>query len=176
MAKNYFAGIITSDMKKLFNDAIDALLEDTALTIPCTVSYGITRWENCSNCIYDPIGKKSSNRYQNGGSVPFPMGGICPLCNSAGKKPIISTENIYLGVIFNYKDFLQMSTPVNNPDGLIQTIGKKEVTPQIKRAKELQVATDISAYSNHRFQRASEPEPIGWGDSEFVLCTWKRVV
>ena len=168
MAKNYFAGIITSDMKKLFNDAIDSLLEDTALTIPCTVSYGITRWENCSNWIYDPIGK-------NGGSVPFPMGGICPLCNSAGKKPMISTENIYLGVIFNYKDFLQMSTPVNNPEGLIQTIGKKEVTPQIKRAKELQVATDISAYSNHRFQRASEPEPIGWGDSEFVLCTWKRV-
>jgi hypothetical protein len=68
-----------------------------------------------------------------------------------------------------------MSTPVNNPDGLIQTIGKKEVTPQLKRAKELQVATDISAYANHRFQRVSEPEPIGWGDSEFVLCTWKRV-
>ena len=68
-----------------------------------------------------------------------------------------------------------MSTPVNNPDGLIQTIGKKEVTPQLKRAKEIQVATDIAAYADHRFQRAAEPEPIGFGNSEFVLCTWKRV-
>jgi len=81
-----------------------------------------------------------------------------------------------LAVIFDYKQFLNMSTPVNNPEGTIQTIGKKEATPRIKRAKEIQVATDIAAYADHRFQRISEPEPVGFGNSEFVICNWKRVM
>ena len=176
MAKNYFAGIINSDLKNLFNDAIKALLEDSGATVPCTLYYGITKWESCSNCLYDPIGRKSSNRFQDGGSVPFPFGGVCPVCNGAGKRPLIKTENIYLAVIFDYKQFMSMSAPVNNPEGLIQTIGKKETTPKIKRAKEIQVATDIAAYSDHRFQRVSEPEPVGFGNSEFVICNWKRVM
>ena len=106
---NYFSGIISSNMKGLFKDAIDALLEDTALTLPCTLYYGVTRWESCSNCTYDPIGKKSSNRYQDGGPVPFPFGGVCPVCNSVGKRPVITTDTLNLAVIFNYKDFLQIS-------------------------------------------------------------------
>ena len=172
---NYFSGIISSSMKGLFKDAIDALLEDTALTLPCTLYYGITKWENCSNCIYDPIGKKSSNRFQDGGPVPFPFGGVCPVCNSAGKRPVITTDTLNLAVIFNYKDFLQMSTPVNNPAGMIQTVSKKETTPKLKRAKEIQVATDIKAYADHRFERMSEPEPVGFGNSDFVICNWKRL-
>jgi hypothetical protein len=39
-----FSNIITSDMKKLFSNAIRALLEDTALTVPCTLYYGITKY------------------------------------------------------------------------------------------------------------------------------------
>jgi len=162
-------------MKGLFKDAIDALLEDTALTLPCTLYYGVTKWENCSNCIYDPIGKKSSNRFQDGGPVPFPFGGVCPVCNSAGKRPVITTDTLNLAVIFNYKDFLQMSTPVNNPAGIIQTVSKKETTSKLKRAKEIQVATDIKAYADHRFERMSEPEPVGFGNSDFVICNWKRL-
>tara|TARA_Y100000004_G_scaffold196953_1_gene268936 strand:+ start:1583 stop:2110 length:528 start_codon:yes stop_codon:yes gene_type:complete len=172
---NYFSGIISSSMKGLFKDAIDALLEDTALTLPCTLYYGVTKWENCSNCIYDPIGKKSSNRFQDGGPVPFPFGGVCPVCNSAGKRPVITTDTLNLAVIFNYKDFLQMSTPVNNPAGIIQTVSKKETTSKLKRAKEIQVATDIKAYADHRFERMSEPEPVGFGNSDFVICNWKRL-
>ena len=175
MATNNFAGIISSDLKDLFNDAIGSMFEAGALTVPCTLYYGITKWESCSNCLYDPIGRKSSNRYQDGGSVPFPFGGICSLCDGAGKRPVISTETTNLMVIFDYKQFLPMSAPVNNPDGLIQTMGKKEVTPQLKRAQEIRVATDLGGYGNHRFERFEEPQPMGFGGNEFVICTWKRI-
>ena len=78
---------------------------------------------------------------------PFQWGEFALFVTARAKSLLFQYRDIYiLGVIFNYKEFLQMSTPVNNPDGLIQTIGKKEVTPQLKRAKELQVATDIAAY------------------------------
>jgi len=174
MATNPFSGIITSSFKSLFNNAISALLEDSAGTVACTLSYGVTKYESCVNCIYDPIGRKSSNRYQNGGPVPFPFGGICPMCNAAGKKPVETYENVNLMVIFEPRQFLGISTPTNTPDGYIQTVGKKEMTPKLQRAKEIVVSTDLSGFFPHRYQRADEPTPIGLGNNEFVVCTWRR--
>jgi hypothetical protein len=170
-----FSNIINSNVKKLFNNAIGALLEDGALTVPCTLYFGVTKYEACSNCVYDPIGRKSSNRFLSGGPVPFRSGGVCPVCSGDGKKAVITTEDIYLAVIYDYKDFLGIRTPVNVPEGIIQTISKKSTTPKLIRAKEIQPSTDLSNYSDARFERASEPQPIGLGNDEFVFCNWKRI-
>jgi hypothetical protein len=171
---NPFSGIITDEMKSLFNNAIGSLLEDTALTVQCTLFFGVTKWEDCVNCTYDPIGKKSSNRYQHGGPVPFRNGGMCPICHGQGKKPTISSENVSLGVIYDYSQFMDLGVSVNDPDGTIQTIAKKELTPKLKRAKELQTSIDISNYGHHKFERISDPQPVGFGNNEFVFCNWRR--
>ena len=171
---NPFSGIIDSSFKSVFNNAISAILADDALTVSCTLEYGITKYENCVNCLYDPIGQKSSNRFQDGGPAPFPFGGICPLCNGNGRKPVTSSENVNLAVIFEPKQFLEINTPVNTADGYIQTLAKREMTPKLQRAKEIIVATDTSGYFTHRYQRVSEPTPIGLGNSQFILCTWRR--
>ena len=42
-----FSGIIDSSFKTVFNDAISAILEDDALTIACTLDYGVTKYDNC---------------------------------------------------------------------------------------------------------------------------------
>ena len=97
---NPFSGIIDNNFKTVFNNAISAMLDDDALTIGCTLSYGVTRYDDCPNCVYDPIGRKSSNRFQDGGPVPFPYGGVCPLCNAAGRKGVETTEDINVAVIF----------------------------------------------------------------------------
>lgn len=172
---NPFSGIIDDSFKSVFNNAISAILEDDALTISCTLEYGITKYENCANCLYDPIGQKSSNRFQNGGPVPFPFGGICPLCNGNGKKPVTASENVNLAVIFEPRQFLEIEAPVNTADGYIQTLAKKDLTPKLQRAKEIIVATDVSGFFTHRYQRISEPLPIGLGNNEFILCTWRRL-
>ena len=170
-----FSGIIDSNFKKVFNDAIFALLETDALTIQCSLEYGVTKYENCSNCTYDPIGQKSSNRFQDGGPAPFPFGTICPVCNGNGRRPLTSSEDVRLAVIFEPKQFLEINTPVNTADGYIQTLAKKTMTPKLQKAKEIIVATDLSGQFSHRYQRVSEPSPIGLGNNEFVLCTWRRV-
>ena len=172
---NPFSGIIDDSFKSVFNNAISAILEDDALTISCTLEYGITKYENCANCLYDPIGQKSSNTIQNGGPVPFPFGGICPLCNGNGKKPVTASENVNLAVIFEPRQFLEIEAPVNTADGYIQTLAKKDLTPKLQRAKEIIVATDVSGFFTHRYQRISEPLPIGLGNNEFILCTWRRL-
>lgn len=167
---NAFSGIISSDFKQLFTDAISALLYDNSCTLPCTLYYGITKYEDCSNCIYDPIGQKSSNRFQSGGQVPFPFGSICPMCDGQGKKGVVSTENIQLMVIFDSKQFFNAGQ-VNDPDGMIQVVTFSDRSDKLARAKELVVTTDnISS----RYERASSPTPCGLGNGDFVECMFRR--
>ena len=61
---NPFSGIISSDFKQLFNNAISSLLYNDALTLPCTLHYGVTKYNDCGNCVFDPIGNKSSNNFK----------------------------------------------------------------------------------------------------------------
>jgi len=171
---NAFSGIINSDFKNLFNNAISALLYDDSCTLPCTLYYGVTKYEDCVNCVYDPIGQKSSNRFQDGGPVPFPFGSICPMCNGNGKKPVETSEDINLMIIWNIKEFVNFGTVNDGTDDMIQTITFATNTPKLIRAKEIIVANDIEGYTRHRFERASMPKPCGLGNTTFVECIWKR--
>lgn len=47
---NPYAGIITPELKELHKNLIDALLEDDALTRPCRLIYGDTKFTPCVNC------------------------------------------------------------------------------------------------------------------------------
>lgn len=170
---NNFSGIISSDFKQIFTNAISALLYDDALTQPCKLFFGVTRYQDCANCVYDPIGQKSSNRFQDGGPVPFPFGTICPMCNGNGKRPIETSEDIKLMIIWDHKEFMNAGT-VNNPDGMIQTVTFASNIPKLKRAKEIIVNSDQASYGRYRYERASEPQPCGFS-SEFVECMWKRI-
>ena len=76
---NPFSGIIDSNFKTVFNNAIFAILENDALTITCTLEYGITKYENCANCVFDPIGRKSANSFQDGAHIQFQNDRICPI-------------------------------------------------------------------------------------------------
>lgn len=169
---NYFSGIISSDFKALFTNALSALFYDDALTQSCRIYYGATKYEDCVNCIYDPIGQKSSNKFQDGGPVPFPFGNICPMCNGNGKRAVESSEDLNLMIIWNPKEFFNAGT-VESADGMIQTVTFVANTPKLKRAKEIIVNTDQGSYGRYRYQRTSEPTPCGFS-SEFIECMWKR--
>ena len=166
---NLFSGIISADFKQLFNDAISALLYDSACTLPCTVYYGVTKYEDCANCIYDPIGNKSSNRFQSGGPVPFPFGTICPMCGGNGKRGVETSESLNMMVIFDAKQFVNIGT-IANPDGMIQVITFSDRAPKLRRAKEIVVTTD--EFSG-RYERISSPQPCGLGNGEFVECLFR---
>ena len=171
---NPFSGIISSDFKALYNNAISSLLYNDALTLPCTLYYAATKFEDCANCVASVIGGKPSSRFQSGGPMPFSVGTRCPMCNGDGKRAVISTVSINLMVIWDSKEFISAGT-VNSPEGLIQTITFDENTPKLKRAQKIVVATDKAGYGNHVYERASEPESCGFGGSEFVSCLWKRI-
>lgn len=174
---NPFSNLINSEFKKIYNDAIDSLLENTALTVLCTFKYsGVGSPVYCGNCIYDTISGLSSNKYKSGGPNPFAEGSICPVCMGMGTtSSISSSEKIYLACIFDSKYWMNWSSKTMNiPDGMVQTICKVELLPKIRNASEIIIDANIAKYGNYTYERAGDPEPAGLGNNSYIITMWKR--
>lgn len=177
---NPFSGIITPALKTLYTNMIDSLLETSALTVPCRLIFGDTKWTLCPNCIYDAVGKKSSGRYKTGGPISFTHG-MCPYCNGVGRIPAESTDDtVYLMPIWDSKNWMArndggISSPVN-PEEYVQTLSQLATTySKIKKAKKIVIDTNIENYNRNHFERYGEPGIVGWGASSYVLTMWKKI-
>ena len=173
---NPFAGIISAAIKDNFDNAIQALLESGATggAVACRLNFGASKFTLCANCIYDPIGKKSSNRYITGGPIPFANGQICPMCGGVGRIAQEDSEEIALAVIWDQKNWIDLGVNIHAPEGYAQTISEMSSLPKIKKAKDIIFSIDIEKNAIHRFIRHGEPVPIGMGRDSFIVTMWKR--
>jgi hypothetical protein len=174
---NPFDSILSSQFKQLHTYAIDTLLSNNGLTVPCLLKYsGEGNKVYCNNCIYDTISGLSSNKYNNRGPNPFPEGSICPVCMGMGMTiSASSSETVYLACIFDSKYWMNWSSSsINIPDGMVQTICKVELLPKIRNASEIVINTNIAKYGNYTYERAGDPEPAGLADHAYVVTMWKR--
>jgi hypothetical protein len=175
---NQFNDILNHNFKSLYNDAIDALLDKSGLSVPCLFRYdGAQNTVYCNNCIFDTISQLSANKYNGTGATPFPTNAVCPVCMGMGKTISPSSgETIYLACIFNSKYWVKMSSQVLNvPDGSVQTLCKNTLLPKIRNAKDIIIdTTNIGPYGNYTYQRAGDPEPVGLGDHRYIITMWTR--
>jgi hypothetical protein len=172
-----FTGIITAVHKQTFKDMINALLEDTALTVPCKLVFENTKLQDCPNCIYDSISRKSSNRYNTGGPIPFIDGQICPYCVGVGSLSFSNEEELYLGIIkpaFFGMAPLELES-VNFVDGKIQSLCSIQYYAKIKNASHVIIDTNITDLSLNKYIRYRDPIPMGFGDNSFIVTTWQSV-
>ncbi len=164
---NPVSGLISSALKSLHTDHIQALLTD--VTVPCRLIYAGTRYEDCPSCIGNPAGNIGSV-YSAGGPIPNT---ICENCGGSGKRLVEKTETIKLCVLWDYKDFIK---PIRYSRGMVQTLSDlTETIDKIKQAQEIIIDTSIEPYVSHRFVRDGEPNPMGLGESSFIVTTWKKV-
>ncbi len=175
-----FAGIITAEMKTTFTQAIDSLLESAACTVPCRLITRGTRFTSCSNCVFDPIGNKSSNRWLNGGAIPFPNGQLCPMCGGVGKIPDENTSTIDLMPIWDARQWVSFGGMVREHTtqtghDFVQTMSKFATYDELTQATEIIIDTDIEGYVRNRFARVGNPEICGFSASSYIFTMWKRV-
>lgn len=180
---NIFNGIITSQHKQLFNDAIDAILADTGLSTLCKLVYDVAPTNQnmlCDNCIFDPISQLSSNRYNGSGPVPFDSA-TCPVCLGTGYTTRSNLDNkyeekLYLAVLSDSKYFTKINTKTTNiPDGAIQTICSIDYLQKIMNASYLVIdEPKLSNYANYSYQRAGSPDYDGFGEYRYIITTWTR--
>lgn len=173
---NPLTGIITSDFKALFNYAIDALLEDTALTVTCRITFGTTKNTECPNCILDTNARISSNAYKVGGPVSFATGSICPMCGGVGFVVSDNTTTLNLAVIpnDNRSKFIKTALRLNETDYYVQTISKADTFPTLQKAKEIVFDTSIEGYGRYIFERFGDPTPLNFGNTPYLVTHWVR--
>lgn len=173
---NPFANLINQNLKQIYTNAIDSLLEQNALTIPCKLRYsGQQNSTLCNNCIFDPISKLSSNIYNGTGPNSFNEGTTCPVCAGIGLLTTDSEETIYMAVLFDSKYWLNWSSnTVNISDGMVQSICLSSYFPKIRNANEVIFDTTLEPYNKYIYQRAGDPNPVGLGDNRYIITMWQR--
>lgn len=177
MNDNPFSTLLSNDFKNKYNMAIEALLADNGLAVPCRISYGTPNIEACYNCIYNPMTQRSLNKYNGSGPNPFVEGGICPVCNGDGTIDKAKTELVYLAVLFDSKywfNWARDNNAINIVDGMIQTICSVTLLPKIKNAQTLEVDTSLSNYGYYTYKRAGDPQPCGLGEHKYIITMWSR--
>jgi hypothetical protein len=175
---NPFSGLISKDLKNTFNYAIDSLIEQNALSLPCKIVYD-NQINNtyCNNCIFDNISLLSSNKYNGVGPKPFAEGGVCPVCMGLGqmKNPASSnSEVLHLAFIFDSKYFLNMNNLLNIPQGSVQSLCNISLLNKIKNASEIIFDNNLSQVAHYKYERASDPEPLGFGDNRYIITLWNK--
>lgn len=113
-----------------------------------------------------PINNSINNHRKGGGDV------------NIGNKTIIETEvltDILLKVYWDDKQFIGIAGDIVIPAGAIQTIGFMTDLPSIMRSKQLIVHKGIKDYKELRFERFTEPVPMGFKHDRYFSCMWKRI-
>lgn len=168
---NPFANIITSEMKTLHKNMIDALLENSALTVPCRIIYEGDKYDDISGTNdFDPIGSKPASVYNHGG----------PRFSNSGEDTELdsATEIIYLAVIWDFRDWIRTSKALqvmNSPEMYVQTISKIDTLVTLRRASKVLMDTNLETKIEYMFERFGDPEPCGFGADTHISTMWKRI-
>lgn len=167
--------IITDDLKNLYKSMIDELIRAGSLSLPCKLIYEGSVFNECINCNLDPVSHKSANTYKSGGPLFFADGQICPHCRGIGGvyQQAYDTKNLL--VLFDYKYWVGFNSKVHSPDGLVQTISKLEDYQKIRQCNKIIIDTSIQNYTESYYQRNSEPQPAGFGESSYFFTYWKKI-
>lgn len=166
---------IDDDSLQWIRDGLDDFL--TNLGKNCTIVYP-GKWESCTNCNYDAIGKKSANRWRSGGPMPFPNGSICPLCNGVGGRRFEEqTETVRLLVVFEPHKFFY---PIENlevtvPFSVCQTKGYVSDLVKLQKADRIVIETPLSPFVKLTYRRDGEPLDIhNIVQGRYCVITWRR--
>lgn len=154
---------------------IDELIRPNSLSLPCKLIYEGSNFNECINCNIDPLSHKSSNTYKSGGPLLFTDGQICPYCHGLGGDYQENTEIINMMILFDYKYWINFNSKIHSPEGLIQTISHFSDFTKLKTCNKIIVDTTIQNYTESYYQRNSEPQPCGLGESSYIFTYWKKI-
>jgi len=141
--------------------------------VNCTLMYP-SKMEACSNCTYDPIGKKSANRYKSGGPMPFRFG-TCPTCGGSGHKEVEQTEVIVMRVYYDSKEWMKIANIASSPDDDALVVGFMTDMNKFIRANFIITDSDLQGRQTWKFQKSSSPIPHGFRHYRYFAGMLKRI-
>lgn len=173
---NPYSGIISAAHKELFNNLIDALLEDAALTYSVEFIYNSTTYIDCSQCQASTIGNKPATGGLTGAPIPIGSNSLCPSCHGTNKVPYIPPSETYkIAVVTDYRKFINFKPPLDRANSYIQTICRRTLMPKLSQVKEIIICSDSQQLAKHRFEKVADFSPEGFGDPRYIFGTWCKI-
>ena len=151
-------------------DAIDAFV-DTHCDGRVLSTFRETYNTYCSGSNYQPA--PVSEEAASGLYIWFPEGHICPVCNGVGSFPTSHSKDSHITVILDSKKFINIGN-VDVPNIAMQTITPISMYSDLATATYIVVDTTITGYTQNKFSRISEPQPVGLGDNRYIFTNWER--
>lgn len=176
---NMFNGVITTEHKAIYKDAIDMLLSSQGLGTACKIVYNsnIVSSTDCNNCLIDPIYKKSMGKYNGSGPRSFPEGSVCPVCNGEGFIASNNSEIVYMAVLVSEKTWINIGLDQTKiPQGSLQTISTADTFNKIMNSYSMSISDQNNINNNLIYQRNSDPTYDGFGNNDYIITMWKRLI
>ena len=112
--------------------------------------------EQCANCVWSPLTRRSTGVYRHGGMHPFPNNGICPMCSGEGTRMIEVSEDIVCVVYFDGGNFKRSGLDsVKIAGGQIQIKGMFKDAYKVQRASYI-----LPANQNTKYRLSGDIIPI----------------
>ena len=162
---------IDSQLIQTYQDSIDTIINELGKNC---ILYFPPKVVTCYNCVYDPIGQKSSNVYLNGGPAPFANGAICPLCGGDGNIASEQNRVIKMTLKWNPKDFKNYNISINHPSNICKTKTFLTYLSDIKRCDYIVIDSDQITSQDMRCYRIGEPSIVGLQQSRYIITFWER--
>lgn len=166
---------LEDSVKGIITNALDDLI--TELGKNCRLVYP-SKMERCENCCFDPIGKKSTNIWLNGGPIPF-QNTSCPMCDGSGHIAIPQSEITKFLCAFTPKSFF---APVPNldlksPFSIVQTKGFIDPDlAKVRRAQHMVCQVPLEGIISKKYELASDPADVAnIIQNRYFVATWKQI-
>ncbi len=163
-------------LKATITTALDDLI--TELGKDCRLVYP-PRWNACVNCVYDPVGNKSSNHWLSGGPLPFSNGSTCPLCDGVGRRAEEITEDTKFLCAWEPRKFFYpiKSLDIRAPFSIVQTKGYiSPDLPKVLRAEHMVFQTGIEGVLRKKYKLMGQPgDQSNIIQGRYFVATWEQM-
>lgn len=154
-----------------FQDGIDTLIRQLGKTVKLIYDPTII---DCPNCVFDPIGNKSANRFRPG-KQPFSDARRCPYCRGRGKTEQENSEEITALIKFNPRDYKKYGISVQDPSLLVRMKTFLTDVIKIQRATSAIIDLQTKGVIKTTCRRLKDPIPTGLAVSRYAITFWQRI-
>ena len=167
---------LTPALKAVITTALDDLIIELGKN--CRLVYP-PRMVACNNCVYDPVGNKSSNFWLSGGPLPFSSGSTCPFCDGAGRRAEEVTEDVVMLCAWEPRKFFYpvKHRDIRAPFSILQTKGYIQPDlAKVLRSEHLVFQTGIEGLLRKKFKLMGQPgDQSNIIQGRYFIATWEQV-
>ncbi len=149
----------------------DSLIDDLGKV--CKLLFPYKKLE-CPNCFLDRRTGRSNGIYKSGGPVEFTNFTLCPWCNGEGRLEERIEKDITLRLYWEPRDWIG-GIPLENPAGLVQTIGYMSDLNDMEQAEKILVNSALEDTKRWECERAGEPQPHGFRNNRYFIQMLRRI-